>query len=125
MRLEVVEGQRQERAGGLGRVAVAVMVGVEDEADLGLAMLGARPAHAAVADQLPALAQHRREAEVVALGDDRRRADLGVEGLAHLGRVARVPVEVARDVGTRLDGQERLEVGRCEGTQEEPVRGTG
>jgi hypothetical protein len=34
MHAQVVEGQRQERRGGLGRVAAAVVIGMQDEPEI-------------------------------------------------------------------------------------------
>src|SRR5262249_17499106 len=102
---------------GLGRVAATVVVGMENEADLALTVLGARPVQVAFADELTGRPQLGGEAEGVALGDDRGRAHLDGQRLADLGRGARVPVEVAGDIGTRLDREQRLEVGRRERAQ--------
>src|SRR6476661_8375995 len=85
MQAVVREREREHRAGGLGRVAVALVVGVEDEADLALAVLadGQRD----VADQLAAALDRERQADLLRPGEQ------ALEALTRVVLAERVRVE--------------------------------
>jgi len=112
----VLERMVEQRARRLGRVAAAVVGGVEDEADLALAVLGI-DAHGEVADQLAGLAQLDRE----------RRAGLrrpGEDPLDPRPRLllgGRVPVQPAHDVLARADGVQRGVVVSAQRAEREPL----
>jgi hypothetical protein len=100
----VLERVGEQRAARFGGVAVALVVGVEEEADLALPVLADRQRD--VADQLARRAQLDGEVRARL----RRPRDLRRQHVADLGLGARLPVEPARDVLARLDRVERREV---------------
>ena len=63
--VQLVEGEVEEGAGRLGRVALAAGVGVEDVADLDLSMGGAAQPDAGVAEEQAVVAALDREREAV------------------------------------------------------------
>ena len=99
-----------------------LVVGIEGESDLALQVQAAQVEEGAVADQLRSRLEHDSEAEVLALGADRRLADLPLQRGAHLVFAHRLPVEVADDLGLGVDREQRVEVLGDERPQEQPVR---
>src|SRR3954471_7503429 len=97
-----VERELDDRLGRLGRVAVTLVVGVEHEADLALAVLTDGDVRGA--DQLAFEIDRQHDAFV------ERPRDVGVDRGAHLVLAAWVPEEPARDVLARVDGLQRGEV---------------
>jgi hypothetical protein len=96
VQLQVFEGEPKEQARRFGRVAEAVVVWMEDEADLALAMLVVDPLKYAVADQLVCRLEGRGEREDVAWCVDRAGLHLLLEDIADFVLGPRVPVEVRR-----------------------------
>ena len=109
---EAREAELEQRAGGLGGVAAAVVVRVQDVAELPLAELVAVHPHGHVAGVGARVLGLDREREGIAVHRDGRRGDLLAQRLADLLLVARAPGEQAGDVLARLDREQRLEVGR-------------
>ena len=116
---ELLEREPQQQPAGLGRVTMAVPLGVEDESQLALPVLCAPEKQTAVADDLGRRLQHDGEAEHIAVARERGALHALRERGAHLVLVARLPVEPARDVVARLHREERVEVVRRERTQQQ------
>jgi hypothetical protein len=101
---DVVEGEVDRGSGRLGRVAVAGRVGVEDPADLGLAVLEAAEEDGDVAEEQTVLeALHLQDDPVVVALQPGRR-DPPRQRLGDLLPGAWLPVEVPRHLGQRLGG---------------------
>jgi hypothetical protein len=118
---EVLEPEGEHGLGGLGGEAAASVVGVNDEPELALPMLLASPAQADLAEQRAAVALHDGEAESVTLGLDRRHPGLLPEHAADLLGPPRLPVEIADDVGARVDREHSLEVVLRERPDQQPL----
>src|SRR6201999_4407531 len=99
---EPLETEDEQLAGRLAGVTVALGVGVEDEADLHLAvLLGAQPDRA-VAEQGAVLAALDRQRDRLAVALDRGGGDELGQRRFHPLAAARLPVEEAGYLGARL-----------------------
>ena len=108
---ELLERDPQQRARRLGRVAVAVLGGIEDEADLALAVLAVDPGQRDAAGERAGLAHEaRRRRPRRPRRSSAHPLDLAREHALELLARAHAPVEVARHVGMRVD---RDEARRC------------
>ena len=117
----VVEGEGDEGAGGLGRVAAAAGVGVEDVADLGLAMLdGAEPDGHRAEEQVVLAADHGQGHRVV-IGREAGLGDVAGQGRGGLVAGARLPVEELRHLGKGLDGREAVKVIGAKAAQDQSL----
>ena len=95
--------------------------GLQDVADLALAVLLAGPDQDAVADEFAGVAQGDGEVDGVAFVQEGDAGDLVFEEGAYGVEVAGFPVEVAGDVGPGLVGVQGVEVVGGEGAQQEAV----
>ena len=116
---EFPECQVQDRGRGLARIAAALRVGVEDESDLTLPVLGAAQPQRQVADHAAVLASLGSERECVVVGAQAGARHALAQELLHLRPRARLSVEVAHHIGTRAHGVEGIEVGVPERAQEQ------
>src|SRR5206468_2065234 len=91
---EAVEAQPEHHLGRLRGQAPSLVLGVEDEPDLALAVLPAQPLQAHLPDHPADLPPDDREDQAVALLLERGQAKLAVEVLLDLYAVAGIPVEV-------------------------------
>jgi hypothetical protein len=112
-----LEADREQRPGRLGRVAAALVGGVEQVAHLTQAVLLALPAQRHVADRLPRRGRDRRDVDRVALPLERRAPQLRRELLAR----ARLPGDVADHVRIAVQPHEPVEVALLERAQQEPL----
>ena len=115
---ELLEGEGEHRPRGLGRVALDVMCGMEDEAELALAVCLARPEQGDVTYELAVLPECDRGAEPLAFAPDRRAGDLVREKLARLLRRADVVVEPTDDRLVRVDRMESVQIALLERAEE-------
>src|SRR5205823_10533010 len=81
---ELIESDRKHRAPAFGRVAMPVVVRVDDVTELAARMLPAEELQGEITDHGARLLQLDREGQEVAFGDDDRRCDLLAESLTHL-----------------------------------------
>src|SRR6478672_3478331 len=118
---ERAERERQQRGGGLGRLSVALVRGVEDEPELAAAVPLADPLEREVADDRASVAERDRAAQPLALVLERDAGDLDLEQGAGLVLAARVVVEPPCDALVGVHRMERGEVVLAERPQLEPV----
>ena len=116
---ELLEAQPQHLAGGLGRVSVALVVGVQHEPDLTLPVRLASVHEDDIAHHGVAVARLDGQLERVALGLDpvARLAD----HLFHSLTGARLPVQVAHHLRARLDVVQDVDVGLTVGPQQQAL----
>jgi len=120
MQPEIVEAEGERQFGGLRSEPLSVVVGMEDEPDLALAVDAAQPVQMNLADHPVDLRPDHRERDALPVVVEPRLTDLLVEDLSNLGRAARLPVEVASHVRVRVDRGEVVEVSGRIGPQYQP-----
>jgi hypothetical protein len=102
-----------------------MVVRMEDEADLDLAMLAAPVLQVQIADQLTGRGEFDGDGEELPFLPQRRAVhSLGERG-GRFRPAASTPVKVARDVGTGLEGVQGVEVIRAERPEDQAFGGIG
>src|ERR1700742_1787827 len=118
---EALEAEDEQLAGRLGRVALSLLVGMEGEADLDLAVLTRAQPDRNPAEQGAALAPLDRERERVAVLLEPVGGDVLGQRWFDLLALARLPVEETGDLGPRLNRGEPIEVVHPETPQPQPL----
>jgi hypothetical protein len=118
---KLFEAEPQHLGRRFACVAVPMVPGVEDEAELGHAVLLRPPAEVDLTEQVAGLLVFDGEDEDVALLDEGGVLDAVPQGLRGLLAGARGPHQVARHLGQLVVGVQRVEVGLGERAQQQAV----
>ena len=116
-----LEREREQGSGRLRRVALAVPVRVDHEADLPLTVHLALPEERDARDDLAALPENGRGAQPLSLRPEGGSGNLECEELAALGERARLVIEPAGVALVGVDRVERVQVVGTERPQEQAL----
>ena len=119
MKTHPFEPEAQHLPPTFGREPAALVVGVDDEANLSQHLVATKPLKREVSYRSAARDLHGCERKELALLADRGRGDLLGQSDPRLGFALGLPIEVAGHVRTRPVGEEAVEVSFLEAPKEE------